>query len=83
MKELEGSPMKQHESEAAPARGQRRGAGAEERSACSSCMSLPVPVGKMHRSVCMQSIPDKHEHLYQEVFVVGFGSGAWAEGSPL
>lgn len=83
VKELEGSPMKQYGSKAAPPRGQRRGAGAEERSPCSSCMSLPGPVGKTHRSVCMQSIPGTHEHLHREVFIVGFGGGAWAEGSPL
>lgn len=38
-------------------KGQRRGAGAKERSARSSRTYLPVPVGKTHTRACRQSVP--------------------------
>lgn len=73
VKELEGSPVQLHGSKAAPSQGQRRGAGAKERSACSSRMSLPVLIGKTHTRVC----------LHQGVFVAGIGGGELGLRGPL
>lgn len=75
VKEVEGSPVQLHGSQAAPSWVQKRGAGAKVRSGCSSRKSLPVPVGKTHPSICMPSIPDTCVRLHQEVFIVGIGGG--------